>query len=398
MEKPIYLDYAATTPVDPEVLDEMLPYFNQKFGNPSSVHPAGKEARRAVEKARERVAGLINAEPEEIIFTGGGTEADNMAIIGSAGASQKAGNHIVTTNIEHHAVFEACRHLSKQGFTTTFVPVESDGIVDIERLKQAITDKTVLVSVIYANNEIGTIQPVKEIAATAHKYGIPFHSDAVQAIGREHIDVRDTKIDMLSLSGHKFYGPKGVGALYLRRGTKLLPITFGGGQEKGLRPGTANVPLIVGLGKAAEIAGREIDRERKRLKSLRDRLITGVLQNIEGAVLNGDPEKRLPNNASFCFNDIAASGFDSEDHPECGHSLSWELGKQGICASAGAACTAEGVSISHVLTALDRSPELAQGALRFSLGKWTTEAEIDRTLEELHRLLQRLREKKRARS
>ncbi len=270
--------------------------------------------------------------------------------------------------------------------------------MDTERLKQAITDKTVLVSVIYANNEIGTIQPVKEIAATAHKYEVPFHSDAVQAIGREHIDVRDTKVDMLSLSGHKFYGPKGIGALYLRRGTKLLPITFGGGQEKGLRPGTANVPLIVGLGKAAEIAGREINRERKRLKSLRDRLITGVLQNIEGAVLNGDPEKRLPNNASFCFNDIAASGFDNEDRPECGHSLSWELGKQGICASAGAACTAEGVSISHVLTALGRSPELAQGALRFSLGKWTTEAEIDRTLEELRRLIQRLREKKRARS
>ena len=397
MEKPVYLDYSATTPVDPEVLDTMLPYFSEKFGNASSIHVKGKEARLAVEEAREKVAGLINASSaEEIIFTSGGTEADNMAISGTAAFSKDFGNHIVVTNIEHHAVFETCHHLEKQGFEVTFVPAEPDGIVDAEKIRQAVTDETILISTIYANNEIGTIQPVKDIAAIAMEYGIYSHTDAVQAISRENIDVKELGVDMLSLTAHKFYGPKGIGALYIRQGSQLTPIIYGGGQERGLRSGTESVPLIVGFGKAAEIAKRDMEAEIKRLKPLRDRLVEGVMQSIEGVLLNGSMEKRLPNNANFCFEGVTIEKTGPKEKPEDYFSMSWELNKHGICASAGAACTAAGVTPSHVLIALGRTVEQAQGALRFSLGKWTTEADIDKALEELPKLINRLREEKKA--
>ncbi|MFA5451720.1 MAG: cysteine desulfurase family protein, partial [Dehalococcoidales bacterium] len=377
MEKPVYLDYSATTPVDPEVLDAMLPYFNEKFGNASSIHIKGKEARQAVEEARQKVADLINANTEEIIFTSGGTEADNMAIAGTAEASRDLGNHIVITNIEHHAVFETCHHLEKQGYAVTFVPVEPDGIVDAEKIRQAVTDETILISTIYANNEIGTIQPIKEIASIALEYGIYSHTDAVQAIGRNYIDVKDLGVDMLSLTAHKFYGPKGIGALYIRQGSQLAPIIYGGGQERGLRSGTESVPLIVGFGKAAEVAKRDMEAEIKRLKPLRDNLVKGVMRNIQGVLLNGSMEKRLPNNANFCFDGVAIEKTGPKEKPEDYFSMSWELNKHGICASAGAACTAAGVTPSHVLIALGRSVDQAQSALRFSLGKWTTQADID---------------------
>jgi cysteine desulfurase len=391
MQKSVYLDYAATTPVDPEVLSAMVPCFSENFGNASSGHLKGREARLAVEQARQKVAGLINASPEEIIFTSGGTEADNLAISGIAGASRELGNHIITTSIEHHAVFETCHHLQKQGFEVTFVPVEPDGIVDAEHIRQAVTGKTILISVIYANNEIGTIQPVKEIAGIARKYGVSSHSDAVQAIGREHIDVKEMGVDMLSLTAHKFYGPKGIGALYIRNGLQLTPILYGGGQEKGLRPGTESVPLIVGFGKAAEIAMRDMEAEIKRLKLLRDKLINGIMQSIEGVLLNGDMAKRLPNNVSVCFEGLAFKKTASGDMPGGYLYLNRELDKHGICASAGSACSGTEATPSHVLIALGRNPEQAQGALRLSLGKWTTEADIDNTLEELPKIVERLR-------
>lgn len=397
MEKPVYLDYSATTPVDPEVLDAMLPFFNEKFGNASSIHIKGKEARLAVEEARQKVAELINAgSAEEIIFTSGGTEADNMAVSGTAAFSKDFGNHIVVTNIEHHAVFETCHYLEKQGYEVTFVPVEPDGIVDADKIRQAVTDETILISTIYANNEIGTIQPVKEIAAIAMEYGIYSHTDAVQAISRADIDVKELGVDMLSLTAHKFYGPKGIGALYIRQGSQLTPIIYGGGQERGLRSGTESVPLIVGFGKAAEIAKRDMAGEIKRLKPLRDRLVEGVMGKIEGVLFNGSMEKRLPNNANFCFEGVAIEKTGPKEKPEDYFSMSWELNKHGICASAGAACTAAGVTPSHVLIALGRTVEQAQGALRFSLGKWTTGADIDKALEELPKLVHRLREEKKA--
>ena len=391
MQKSVYLDYAATTPVDPEVLSAMVPCFSENFGNASSGHLKGREARLAVEQARQKVAGLINASPEEIIFTSGGTEADNLAISGIATASRELGNHIITTSIEHHAVFETCHHLQKQGFEVTFVPVEPDGIVDAEHIRQAVTGKTILISVIYANNEIGTIQPVKEIAGIARKYGVSSHSDAVQAIGREHIDVKEMGVDMLSLTAHKFYGPKGIGALYIRNGLQLSPILYGGGQEKGLRPGTESVPLIVGFGKAAEIAMRDMEAEIKRLKLLRDKLINGIMQSIEGVLLNGDMGKRLPNNVSVCFEGLAFKKTASGDMPGGYLYLNRELDKHGICASAGSACSGTEATPSHVLIALGRNPEQAQGALRLSLGKWTTEADIDNTLEDLPKIVERLR-------
>ncbi|MFA6612646.1 MAG: cysteine desulfurase family protein [Dehalococcoidales bacterium] len=391
MQKSVYLDYAATTPVDPEVLSAMVPCFSENFGNASSGHLKGREACLAVEEARQKVAGLINASPEEIIFTSGGTEADNLAISGIATASRELGNHIITTSIEHHAVFETCHHLQKQGFEVTFVPVEPDGIVDAEHIRQAVTGKTILISVIYANNEIGTIQPVKEIAGIARKYGVSSHSDAVQAIGREHIDVKEMGVDMLSLTAHKFYGPKGIGALYIRNGLQLSPILYGGGQEKGLRPGTESVPLIVGFGKAAEIAMRDMEAEIKRLKLLRDKLINGIMQSIEGVLLNGDMAKRLPNNVSVCFEGLAFKKTASGDMPGGYLYLNRELDKHGICASAGSACSGTEATPSHVLIALGRNPEQAQGALRLSLGKWTTEADIDNTLEDLPKIVERLR-------
>ncbi len=398
MPEPIYLDYSATTPVHPDVLDAMLPYFSQKFGNASSIHVKGKEARLAVEEARQKVADLVNAGLEEITFTSGGTEADNMALMGTAAISQDIGNHMVVTNIEHHAVFETCHYLEKKGWQITFVPVEPDGIVDVEKVRQAITDETVLISVIYANNEIGTLQPVKEIAAIALEYGIYCHTDAVQAISRVPIDVKELGVDMLSMTAHKFYGPKGIGALYIRQGSQIAPLLYGGGQERGLRSGTESVPLIVGFGKAAEIAKQDLEKEAGRLLPLRDKLIDGVMQNMQGVVFNGNRQKRLPNNANFCFDGVAIEKTGPKEKPEDYFSMSWELNKYGVCASAGAACTAAGVTPSHVLVALGRTVEQAQGALRFSLGKWTTEQDIDKTIEVLPGLIEKLRAEKRAQS
>jgi len=380
MEQRIYLDHAATTYTKPEVLDEMLPYFTSKFGNPSSVHSFGREARKALDLARERVAKAINADPTEVFFTAGGTEADNWAIKGAALANQKKGNHIITTAIEHHAVFHTCNYLERNGFEVTYLPVDSYGLVDPEQVRNAINERTILISVMAANNEIGTIQPIKEIGAIAKEKGILFHTDAVQAIGSIPIDVKDMNIDLLSLSAHKFYGPKGVGALYVRKGAKVQQMIHGGAQEKNRRAGTENLPAIVGLGKAIELATQDIPGRNARIEALRDRLINGILSKVEYTRLNGHPTKRLPGNVNFSFEFIE------------GEALLLSLDIQGIAGSSGSACTSGSLDPSHVLLAIGLPHEIAHGSLRLSLGDENTEEEIDYVLEVLPKIVQRLRE------
>jgi len=375
----IYLDHAATTPTHPEVVKAMLPYFTDAFGNPSSIYSYGQEAKGAVEKARTRVAELIGARSEEIVFTSGGTEADNSALKGVAHANEHKGNHIITTSIEHHAVMEACKFLERRGFRITYLPVDKYGLVDPDDVKRVITDKTILISVMHASNEVGTIEALEGIGQIAREAGVYFHSDAVQAVGHIPVNVDKLKVDLLSISGHKFYGPKGVGALYTRKGTKLVSLMHGGEQEKRRRAGTENVPGIVGLGKAVELAGQEMGKEANRLADLRDRLIRGLMERIDHIRLNGHPEKRLPNNVNVSIDFVE------------GESMLLNLDLEGICGSTGSACSSASLEPSHVLLALGLSPEQAHGSLRFTLGRENTEADTERVLEVLPGIVAKLR-------
>jgi cysteine desulfurase len=375
----IYLDHAATTPTHPEVVKAMLPCFIEAFGNPSSVYSYGQEARGAVEKARTRVAELIGARGEEIVFTSGGTEADNLALKGVAYANRHKGNHIVTTSIEHHAVSEVCKFLGRRGFTITYLPVDEHGLVDPDDVRKAITAKTIIISIIHANNEVGTIEPISEIGKITKEAEVYFHTDAVQAVGHIPVNVDKLKVDLLSISAHKLYGPKGVGALYVRKGTKLMPLMQGGEQEKRRRAGTENVPAIVGLGKAVELAGQEMDKEVERLAGLRDKLITGLMEKIDHIQLNGHPTRRLPNNVNV-----------SVDFVE-GESMLLNLDLEGICASTGSACSSASLEPSHVLLALGLSPEQAHGSLRFTLGRENSEEDIERVLDILPGIIAKLR-------
>jgi len=377
--KRIYLDYAATTPTHPEVVEAMLPYFNEVFGNPSGIYSYSQEAKGATEEARDKVAALIGAGSEELIFTSGGTEADNFAIKGMAYANEPKGNHIITSSIEHHAVIETCKFLEKRGFEVTYLPVDEYGLVDPDDVKTAITDKTILVSVIHANNEVGTIEPIAEIGRITKEAGICFHTDAVQTAGHIPVDVNELEVDLLSMSAHKLYGPKGVGALYIRKGTRLVSFMHGGDQERRRRASTENVPGIVGFGKAVELAQQEMSEEVERLTYLRDKLTKSLLERIDHIRLNGHPLKRLPNNVNV-----------SVDFVE-GESMLLNLDLEGICASTGSACSSSSLEPSHVLLAMGLPHEQAHGSLRFSLGKWTTEEEISRVLEVLPRVIAKLR-------
>ncbi|HWR45341.1 cysteine desulfurase NifS [Sporomusa sp.] len=377
--KRIYFDHSATTPVDREVAELMLEYMTEKYGNPSSVHAFGRETRKAVEEAREKVAALINAAPNEIFFTSGGTEGDNLAIKGVAYANRKKGNHIITTAIEHHAVLHTCEYLEKQGFTVTYLPVDEHAMIRMEDLKNAITDKTILISIMFANNEVGTIQPIKEIGQLAREKGIYFHTDAVQAVGNCPIDVKELNIDLLTMTGHKFYASKGVGALYIRRGVKVEEIQHGGGHERNMRAGTENVPGIVGLGKAAEVAMRDLDKKAAYVKGLRDKIIAGITEKIPHIKLNGHPEMRMPGNVNFSFLFIE------------GESLLLNLDLKGIAASSGSACTSGSLDPSHVLLSMGLTHEVAHGSLRVSLGRGNTEEEVNYFLEVVPEIVERLR-------
>jgi len=377
--KQIYLDYAATTPTHPEVVKAMLPYFTEAFGNPSGIYTYGQEAKGAIEEARSKVANLIGARDEEIVFTSGGTEADNFALKGVAFANQNKGNHIITSSIEHHAVMETGKFLEGRGFRVTYLPVDGYGLVDPDDVRKAITDKTILISVMHANNEVGTIEPITEIGKIAKETGIYFHTDAVQTVGHIPVNVNELGVDLLSMSAHKLYGPKGVGALYIRKGTKLVSHMHGGGQERERRASTENVPGIVGFGRASELAQQEMSEEAKRLAYLRDQLIKGLQERIDHIRLNGHPLRRLPNNVNV-----------SVDFVE-GESMCLNLDLEGVCVSTGSACSSSSLESSHVLLAMGLPPEQARGSLRLTLGKWTTEEEIARVVEVLPRIVTRLR-------
>jgi len=377
----IYFDYGSASPVDSRVLEAMSECHSVKFGNPSSVHRFGGEAAECVRRARERVADLIGAgDPKEIIFTSGATEANNLALIGYSFRNRKSGRRIITTSIEHMSIMNPCKHLQKLGFEVVYLPVDSEGFVNIERLEKEITEDTILVSINYANGEIGTIQPIKEVGKITREKGIILHVDATAACGKIPVNVQDENIDMMTISSNDMYGPKGVGALYVRQGVRIEPIILGGGQERGYRSGSENVPGIVGMGKAAEIAGEEMVEEGRRLEVLRDRLISGILSEISGSHLDGHPTKRLPNNAHFRF-----------DYVE-GESLVLGLDMVGVAVSSGSACTSKTLEPSHVLIALGIPHAEAQGSLLFTLGKPNTEEEVDYVLSELPGIVRRLRE------
>ncbi len=378
-KKVIYADNAATTSVSPAVLDAMLPFYKEVYGNPSSLYSIGNEAKKPLEEARAMVAKCLGAQPNEIFFTSGGSESDNWAIKGAAHKMAKQGkNHIITSKFEHHAVLHTCAALEKEGFTVTYLDVHENGIVRPEELEAAITDKTALVTIMYANNEIGTIQPISEIGAICKKHGVLFHTDAVQAVGNVHIDVKEQNIDMLSLSGHKLHAPKGVGALYIRRGIVLPNLIDGGAQERNRRAGTENVAGIVGLGKAIEIATATMDEKNAKLKRMQDKLITEILK-IDRSRLNGDREKRLPGNISFCFEGIE------------GESLLLMLDMKGICASSGSACTSGSLDPSHVLLAIGLKHEVAHGSLRLSFSDVNNESDVDYIIEVLPQIVNKLR-------
>jgi len=382
MNKAIYMDHHATTPVDPRVLEEMLPYFTEEFGNASSsTHAFGWRAKEAVEKARSRVAALIGAEPEEVVFTSGATESDNIAIKGVAHRYRDKGNHIITSPTEHKAVLETCSSLEKQGFEITYLPVDKYGLVDPEDVRRAITERTVLVSLMHVNSEIGTVHPIREIGAITREKGVLFHTDAVQGLGKLPIDVNEMNIDLLSLSGHKIYGPKGIGGLYVRRRSprvRLTPVIDGGGQERNFRSGTLNVPGIVGLGKACEICQGEMEEESKRLTALRERLLTGITEYLDEVYLNGHPTLRHPGNLNLSFDFVE------------GESLLMSI--KDVALSSGSACTSENLKGSYVLLAIGVPEERAHTSIRFGLGRWNTEEEVDYVAEKIVEAVNRLRE------
>lgn len=375
----VYLDNAATTALSPKVLEKMMPYLTDIYGNASSPHSFGQTARIGVEHAREQVARAINADPSEIVFTGCGTESDNTVLFGVAERYAKKGDHIITTNAEHHAILHSCAALEKKGIKVTYLPVDKDGLVTPEQVRDAITDKTILVSVMFANNEVGTIMPIPEIAAVCHEKGVLFHTDAVQAAGHIPIDVKAMGIDMLSISGHKFHGPKGVGVLYERKGIRLPSYIIGGEQEKGRRAGTENVAGIVGLGEALELAVTNMSETSARMTRMRDRLIDGIEATIPEVKLNGHRTKRLPNNVNFSIKYIE------------GESILLMLDMAGIAASSGSACTSGSLDPSHVLLALGLTHEVAHGSVRLTLGDDTTDEDIDYVLETLPKVAHRLR-------
>ena len=374
------MDHAATTPVRQEVLAEMLPYFTEHYGNASGIYAVAKESKKALEHARAQVAEAIHAKPSEIYFTAGGSESDNMALRGVAEAMQQKGNHIITTKIEHHAILHTCEYLEKHGFAVTYLDVDENGKIRMEDLKAAIRPETILISVMFANNEIGTIQPIAEIGKLAKEKGIVFHTDAVQAMGHVPIDVEQMQIDLLSISGHKLGAPKGIGAIYIRTGIKVCPLIFGGAQEKKMRAGTENIPGIVGLGKAVELAVAEMPEVTPRLEKMRDRLIHGILDTIPYSKLNGHPTDRLPGNCNISFEFIE------------GESMLLLLDAAGIAASSGSACTSGSLDPSHVLLAIGLPHEKAHGSLRLTLDWDNTDAEIDEVLQKLPPIVQRLRE------
>jgi len=377
--KRIYMDHAATSPVSPEVLQAMLPYFAERFGNGSSLHSFGLEAREAIEDGREKVASLINAEPSEIYFTGGGTESDNLALKGIALKNRKTGHHIITSSFEHPAILEVCKALAKMDYDVTFLPVTREGLVEPDVVREAIRPDTILISIMHANNEIGTIEPLKEIGQIANEKGIYFHSDGVQSAGKIPVDVKALGLDALSLSGHKLCGPKGIGALFVRKGVKIESIQQGGGHERGLRSGTENVPGIVGLGRACDLAKETMIDEAKRLTALRDHLKDSVLGRIDESWLNGHPTRRLPSNLNFGFRYIE------------GESLILLLDAQGIAASTGSACSSKKLAASHVLTAIGLKPEECHGSLRITLGRSNTMEDIDFSGQAIEESVSRLR-------
>jgi len=375
----IYFDHAATTPMRPEVVEAMLPYFREKWGNPSSLHGSGREAASGMEGAREQVAAFLGAYPEEIVFTGSGTESDNQALIGTSVAQEKNGDHIITSVIEHHAVLHTAQFLERRGLKVTYLPVDSHGLVDPAAVRAAITDRTILVSIMHANNEIGTIQPVQEIGSLCRERGVLFHTDAVQTVGHVPINVREMNVDLLSLSAHKLYGPKGVGALFVRKGVRIAPLIHGGGHERRRRASTENVPGIVGLGEACRLAGQDLAWEMEHNAKLRDRLIEGVLARVPDSILTGHPTQRLPNNASFCVRYIE------------GESMLLNLDFEQIYASSGSACTSGSLEASHVLLAIGLEHDVAHGSLRLSVGRGNTVEEVDRFLDVFPPIVERLR-------
>jgi cysteine desulfurase len=382
MKLPIYMDYHATTPVDPRVLDAMMPYFREKFGNAASRnHPFGWEAEDAVEAARKQVADLIGANAKELIFTSGATESNNLAIKGVAEMYREKGNHIITCVTEHKAVIDTCKKLEKQGLRVTYLPVQKDGRIDLDELRAAITDKTILITIMTANNEIGVIQPIAEIGAIAKEKGILFHTDGVQAVGKVPFDVNALKVDLVSISAHKIYGPKGVGALYVRRRNPRVLLAeqiSGGGHERGMRSGTLNVTGIVGLGKAAELCRLEMEKDTKRLRTLRDHLNQKLHENLDEIYINGSMEHRLPHNLNISFAYVE------------GESLL--MGINDVAVSSGSACTSASLEPSYVLKALGAGDDLAHSSIRFGLGRWTTEEEVDYVVDKLTKVVRRLRE------
>ncbi len=376
----VYLDNAAGTPLHPEVLDAMLPYFKQHYGNPSSLHTLGQEAKSAIAEARNKIAALINAKPEEIIFTSCGTESNNLAIKGIALRYEEKGKHIITSSIEHFSVLHSLKTLEKWGFKVTYLSTDKHGLIDPEAVAKAITDETILISIMHANNEVGTIEPIAEIGKIAQEKGIIFHTDAVASVGIVPVDVREMRTNALSLSAYQFYGPKGAGALYLKKGTRIMPLMNGGIQEDGRRPGIENVTGIVGMGKAAEMANLEMDKRIRKTSALRDRLIKGLLQRIDHLYINGHPTLRLPNNVNASIEYIE------------GESMLLFLNQKGVYAASGSACTSRALKASHVLTAIGVDPAIAQGSLLFSLGIYNTDDDLNYLLEELPPIVQRLRQ------
>lgn len=375
----IYLDYAATTPTDPEVVKAMLPYYSERFGNPSSIYSLGQEAKSAIENAREKIASLLGAKREEIIFTSGGTESNNFALKGVVYANENKGNHIITTAIEHHAIIAPCKFLEKRGFDVNYLPVDKYGLINPDDVRKAITNKTILISIAHSNNEVGTIEPIEKIGKIAQEYDIYFHTDAVQSFGHIPVDVNDLNVNLLSISAHKLYGPKGVGALYIRKGTKLTSFLHGGDQERRRRASTENVPAIVGFGKAVEIARDRMNEEAKQLEALRDKLIKGIFEKIDHVRLNGHPTQRLPNNVNVAFEFVE------------GESMLLNLDMEGIAASTGSACSSASLEPSHVLLALGLPHEIAHGSLRFTFGRYTKNEDIDYVLEVLPKIVEKLR-------